>query len=359
MRLVWSSIHHAAFEKACHTLDEASIEYLADRAKNTDWESEHYGDIVFSIWIIQEDEVERVKRLLETEDRKILFLRDTCAPIQKIIKKKPHCVITLFCIALSLFTFMINELEYLSSDSQVDSISSINKLLLFDYPHAIELEESLLASKEPNSATQEKEILELRKASFWGGASFSFLAYVTKIPFIPNPSISRQYFAEKISQGELWRIFTPIFLHATFIHLLFNMMWLYILGRQIEACIGSFRYVLFILITAAFSNTAQYVMSGYSFLGFSGVLFAMAAFIAKRQRLAPFEPYSLHENVYTFLKASVWILVGISTITFIGECYFKKMLFSLGFANTAHVAGLLSGYLIGKKGKKFFRREEV
>lgn len=363
MRIIWSSIHQEAFERACRTLDEASIKYLTERVKNTDWESDYYGEIIFSIWIIQEDDVERAKKLLAPEDKKILFLRDTCIPIQKKAEKQTSYLITFLCIAISLLFFAFDTVESISAPTtpfnSVTSFSSIHKSLLFDYPQAIKLEDSLLEAKNPNPATEEKQILELKKTSFWGGASFSFLAYITDIPFIPHPSISPHYFAEKISEGQLWRIFTPIFLHATLFHLMFNMMWLYILGRQIEGYIGSFRYALFIFITAAFSNTAQYLMSGYSFLGFSGVLFAMAAFIAQRRRLAPFEPYSLQESIYNFLKASIWVLAGISAVTFVGECYFKKMFFSLGFANTAHIAGLLSGYLLGKKSWKSTKRKEV
>ena len=39
---------------------------------------------------------------------------------------------------------------------------------------------------------------------------------------------------EKIRQGELWRLFTPCILHRDFLHILFNMIWVWILVKQIE-----------------------------------------------------------------------------------------------------------------------------
>ena len=57
-----------------------------------------------------------------------------------------------------------------------------------------------------------------------------------------------------IRQGELWRLVTPAFLHFGWLHLLFNMMWLYQLGGQIECYRGRFRFGLLVVVIAALSN---------------------------------------------------------------------------------------------------------
>ena len=46
--------------------------------------------------------------------------------------------------------------------------------------------------------------------------------------------------------------FFPILLHADIFHLFFNMLWLIVLGKQIEQRLKTGRYVLFILLIAMY-----------------------------------------------------------------------------------------------------------
>ena len=58
-------------------------------------------------------------------------------------------------------------------------------------------------------------------------------------------------FTPLLSEGEWWRIFTAQFLHWGIMHLAFNMMGLWLLGRTVEAMIGFWRYILLYLICGA------------------------------------------------------------------------------------------------------------
>lgn len=86
-----------------------------------------------------------------------------------------------------------------------------------------------------------------------------------------------------IRSGEIWRVFTPMFLHFKIgggpWHLIFNMMWLYSLGTVIEFARGKSRFLLLVLATAAAGNTAQYFGGGPSFGGMSGVVYGLIGYI--------------------------------------------------------------------------------
>jgi murein DD-endopeptidase MepM/ murein hydrolase activator NlpD len=46
---------------------------------------------------------------------------------------------------------------------------------------------------------------------------------------------------EKISQGQVWRLFTPCLMHRDFLHILFNMVWVWLLAKQVEERMRKFK----------------------------------------------------------------------------------------------------------------------
>jgi len=87
----------------------------------------------------------------------------------------------------------------------------------------------------------------------------------------------------EVLHGQIWRLITPIFVHARLtrdpLHLIFNMMWLYQLGSMIEARRGSLFLFIFVVVSAALSNLGQYFQHGPAFYGMSGVMYALAGYI--------------------------------------------------------------------------------
>ena len=51
-----------------------------------------------------------------------------------------------------------------------------------------------------------------------------------------------------VREGELWRIFSPMVLHAGFIHFFFNMLALWFVGKAIEECHGFFASMLLFVV---------------------------------------------------------------------------------------------------------------
>jgi GlpG protein len=157
----------------------------------------------------------------------------------------------------------------------------------------------------------------------------SMLRYFTFVPLVQAGN--RFVFGDvsAIWQGQPWRLFTPMFIHFGFMHILFNMWWLKDLGTAIERVFSS-RYLLtFVLLTAAFSHVLEYVVSGpTSFGGMSGVVYALFAFIWIRGRFDPSFPYRMPQQLVTFML--IWLALGFTG--WVGP-----------IANWVHTGGLAAG----------------
>lgn len=97
-----------------------------------------------------------------------------------------------------------------------------------------------------------------------------------------------------VSRGQYWRLVTSGFLHADYMHLIFNMLTLYFFGRIVEVIFfnrfGSFAFILFYVLALAFSDLPTYIKhrnnTSYTSLGASG---AVAAVLFSFIMLAPWE----------------------------------------------------------------------
>lgn len=139
-----------------------------------------------------------------------------------------------------------------------------------------------------------------------------------------------------IQQGQLWRLFTPIFLHFGIAHIAFNALWTWLLGRALEVNFGGLKVLLGAALAAACSNLAQLHFSGANFGGLSGVVYALFGFnLILKQRLGRC-PLPLSPQIEIFMLA--WLLLGWLGIlnNIVGP-----------MANWAHTAGLACGVIIG------------
>ena len=135
-----------------------------------------------------------------------------------------------------------------------------------------------------------------------------------------------------ITKGEWWRFLTPMFLHAGIMHILFNMFCLFIFGPELEKVTGKMRFFTIYMLAGIFGNVATYFLKDptYMHVGASGAIFGIfGAFGA----LIYYTKKALPELRQTILPIIVISLI----MTFIQP----------NINVTAHIAGLIVGFLIG------------
>jgi GlpG protein len=136
----------------------------------------------------------------------------------------------------------------------------------------------------------------------------------------------------EVRRGEIWRLFTPMFLHFGFLHIFFNMLWLRDLGSMIEARKSTWMLLALVLAIAGASNLAQYLVSGPTFGGMSGVVYGLLGYVWMQGRFNPDSKLSLEPQTVIFMIA-----------------WFFLCLFGLvgNIANTVHAVGFAVGIAWG------------
>ncbi len=106
-----------------------------------------------------------------------------------------------------------------------------------------------------------------------------------------------------------WRLFTPAFLHFSWLHIIFNMLWLRDLGGMLERIKGPRFLLCFFLVTAGVSNYAQFVAGdGHLFGGMSGVVYGLFGYVAIKSRMAP--DAGFHMESATVMMLMLWFFLG-------------------------------------------------
>lgn len=79
--------------------------------------------------------------------------------------------------------------------------------------------------------------------------------------------------------GQVWRLFTAMFLHIGVLHLLFNLYALNALGPLVEGYFGHVRFTVIYLLGGLFGSLASYAFSPVASAGASGAIFGLAGSI--------------------------------------------------------------------------------
>lgn len=140
----------------------------------------------------------------------------------------------------------------------------------------------------------------------------------------------------------LWQFITYQFLHASPMHLIGNMIFLWVFGNNLEDRLGRFGYLFFYLAMGVLAGLGHWLTSDAAVLGASGsVAGVTGAFLALFPR-----------THITFLF--FWFIIRFFQVPamLVVAFYFMKDIFFMGLgwgntAYTAHLAGNLGGFVVG------------
>jgi membrane associated rhomboid family serine protease len=139
-----------------------------------------------------------------------------------------------------------------------------------------------------------------------------------------------------ILQGEIWRLFTSMFLHIGVQHLVFNSIGLIAFGIETERIYGWARFIAVYLLAGLYGNLLSFAIKGPGMFsaGASGAIFGVIGmylvfYLYYRKRLGEFGRQ--RQNM-------VWVILVLSLV--LGTTVMPA-------DNMAHLGGFLAGAILG------------
>lgn len=190
---------------------------------------------------------------------------------------------------------------------------------------------------------------------FQGSRVFQYLTF--EYGYIPFEITHQAELTPDLATSVWLTPFTSMFMHGGWLHLIGNMLFLWIFGNNIEDYMGPVKFILFYILSGL-AAISLYTLFGPSskvpLIGASGAIAGvMGAYIV------------------LFPKADITVLIVFFLIQFIvvpakivlGIWFFLQLFMSLtgtssggGVAWMAHVGGFLFGYIVMKVSVKIFGR---
>lgn len=147
-------------------------------------------------------------------------------------------------------------------------------------------------------------------------------------------------------------IFSAMFMHGGFLHIISNMWFLHIFGDNVEDQFGHFKYLLFYLAAGVAATLGQYFLdpaSSIPVIGASGAISGVAG-----AYFVMFRRSTIKTLIPIFILPAI---IDISAPFFLGYWFFIQIFSGIGALATyqsggvawfAHVSGFIFGYLIAR-----------
>ena len=177
---------------------------------------------------------------------------------------------------------------------------------------------------------------------------------ITSLGFIPARLVHPSQFHYSLFEASL-TLFTSLFLHGGFVHLIGNMIYLHVFGNAVEGELGHSRYFLFYTAggtIGSLTHTMLFPHSTIPSIGASGSIAAiLGAFLvlhpkAKIVTLLPLVVYWAMIEVPAALLLPVWLgMQFLNGMAALAAAHSTEEV--AGIAWWAHIGGFLFGALLG------------
>jgi membrane associated rhomboid family serine protease len=161
--------------------------------------------------------------------------------------------------------------------------------------------------------------------------------------------IEWKYFALSragLEDGFFWQLLTYQFMHAGWLHLIFNCLAIFFFGRQVETVLGRNRFLALYLSSGIIGGVVQ-MLFALSFKSFDGAVVGASA--GAYGLVAAFAVLNWEESftllIYFFPvtmrgRTLLWLSIGLAVLGILTP--------SSGIANAAHLGGILTGFVCAR-----------
>jgi len=133
-----------------------------------------------------------------------------------------------------------------------------------------------------------------------------------------------------ILEGQAWRFLTPVFLHASVIHIGFNMYALLSIGPGLEIKYGKWAFIFLYFVSTLWGNTLSFLLTPNISLGASTAIFGLIAA----------QGVYVYKNRFLLGPAARPILINILMVILVN----LALGLSPGIDNWGHLGGLAGGF---------------
>jgi membrane associated rhomboid family serine protease len=157
--------------------------------------------------------------------------------------------------------------------------------------------------------------------------------------------------AQIVSGGHWITILTAMFMHASWSHIIGNMIFLWAFGPEVEDAMGRGRYLVFYLLGGLVAMLAQVLANQHSTVPNLGASGAIAAVMGAFLVMYPRDQIKSVLIIFIFVKITfipACLLIGFWFLTQLVDAGKVAQAQTGGVAYLAHIGGFIFGVAIGR-----------